>query len=399
MNVLETELIEDINLIKHINNLAFSRTATTIGETEAVEYIKDIITKENLNPVIEFFDWTGPKRFLMRILYVIFFVYLVLYRALLVIVFFFAVKYLFPAFRRYSLIQREESKNIYTKISALNQKDKKPVLIFCAHYDSFSSAAPYSLQRVLFFIFRVIIIPYIMLMLFFSVIILTNTFSLYENRENFEEYVLITTSIEFIVIILIFLLIYNNKKSKGSIDNATGVSILIELMKILKKNPPENIDVIFFWSGAEEWGLVGSKRFLKRHKKHLESFYDLDNSYAINIDMVGSYIGLLDKTGLFKNKLNNNLNEIIEASAAKLKVPIIKYKTLIRTNSDYLSFRKFSKKTKTRFQTALFHSAKDSKYIHSGKDTPDKVSAEILNDCLKICYETTNYIDSQQSSF
>jgi Zn-dependent M28 family amino/carboxypeptidase len=57
------------------------------------------------------------------------------------------------------------------------------------------------------------------------------------------------------MIIAIFLFMHDNKKSKGSIDNASGVSILIELIKLFKKSPLENYDIIFLWSGAEEWGL------------------------------------------------------------------------------------------------------------------------------------------------
>lgn len=65
--------------------------------------------------------------------------------------------------------------------------------------------------------------------------------------------------------------------------------------------------------------------------------------------------------------------------------------------SDYRSLRKLAPVTKTTFQVACFHSDKDSKYIHSTKDTPDKCSNKILNDCLDICYETILNLDSHIS--
>jgi Zn-dependent M28 family amino/carboxypeptidase len=171
---------------------------------------------------------------------------------------------------------------------------------------------------------------------------------------------------------------------------------LIELSKIIKRNPLENYDVLFIWPGAEEWGLVGSRRFLTRHHNELKQVYDLDHSYYINIDMVGTYIGLFNKRGLLvKRKLNNHLNEIIENSAQGMDIPITKFNSLLTPKSDHRSFLKFVKKTKSSLEVAYIHSKKDVKYIHSPRDTPDKCSSENLNGCLDICYTTIRSIDSR----
>ncbi len=45
-----------------------------------------------------------------------------------------------------------------------------------------------------------------------------------------------------------------------------------------------------------------------------------------------------------------------------------------------------------------FHTAKDSKYIHSSRDTPDKCYPENLNGCIDICYTSIKSIDSSYSS-
>ena len=71
------------------------------------------------------------------------------------------------------------------------------------------------------------------------------------------------------------------------------------------KNPLKNIDVLFLWPGAEEWGNKGSKHFCETRYKKLVKKYDLNNSCNINIDMVGSYIGLLDKVGILRKKSMN----------------------------------------------------------------------------------------------
>ena len=201
--------------------------------------------------------------------------------------------------------------------------------------------------------------------------------------------------IELGIIIPIYTILFNKNpnESTGSIDNASGVAILIELAKLLNKNPLENIDVLFLWCSAEEWGNKGSKKFCTKHYNDLNQEYDLNRSNNINIDMVGTYIGLIDKTGLIKKKMNDNLNDILEISAKRLNIPLTKFVKIIEPKSDHESFRSFAKKPNKEFQVCCFYSDKDSKFIHSLIDTPDKCSSENLNGCLEICYETVKSLD------
>ena len=84
----------------------------------------------------------------------------------------------------------------------------------------------------------------------------------------------------------------------------------------------------------------------------------------------------------------------LEETANELNIPITVYDKIFETKTDHKSFQTFAKKTKSSFQVANFHSAKDSKFIHSSRDTPDKCNPEKLNVCLEICYETLKSIDS-----
>jgi len=381
--------------INHVKSLAFSRSVSTVGEIEGALYIKKELNKENIECNPEYFYFIGAKRIFMRITYVILFTYLLFYRLLLVLFIYFSVKYLFQKTRNYSLVEMEESKNVVAKIKAKKKNPNKQVVILSAHFDTFSANIPYNLQRILFFIFKIIILPYFLINLIFFFLTIGDVYSLDENIIQMTELVISFTLIEMVIVGITFLLIYDNNKSKGSIDNASGVSILIELIKLFKKNPLENYDIIFLWSGAEEWGLKGSKSFCKRHRSYLSEKYDLDRSFNINIDMVGTYIGLENKnsTPLKSQKGIFNLNKILEETAIELNIPLIKYKKILRPKTDHLSFRSFAKKTRSSFQVACFHSYKDSKFIHSSKDTPDKCSPENLNGCLEICYTTIRSID------
>ena len=113
--------------------------------------------------------------------------------------------------------------------------------------------------------------------------------------------------------------------------------------------------------------------------------------------MVGTYIGLENKNSILFKKQKGifNLNKILKETAIELNVPLIKYKKILEPKTDHLSFRSFAKKTKSSFQVALFHSDKDSKFIHSPRDTPDKCSSQNLNGCLDICYYAIRAIDSE----
>jgi hypothetical protein len=391
-------MYDPLATINHVKSLAFNRSTSSAGETESLLYIQNELSKEKIQTHVEHFSYIGPRKVMMRLTYLILVSYLVIFRQILIIALFFCIKFLSERLRNLSLVNEEDSKSIYAIIHAKKIKPARPVIIFSAHYDSFTANLPYKLQNILFFVFRLILFPYFVAVIGFALWYIIDYTSELRNSQYILNLVLTSSIIEFVIVVLTLLLLYNKTKSSGSIDNASGVSILIELSKIIKKNPLENYDVLFIWPGAEEWGLIGSSRFLKRHSNELKQVYDLNHSYYINIDMVGTYIGLFNKRGLLaKKKLNNHLNEIIENTAQGMDIPLIKFNGITTPKSDHRSFLKFAKKTKSSLEVAYFHSKKDVKYIHSPRDTPDKCSSENLNGCLDICYGTIRSIDSMNS--
>ncbi len=397
--VLEQKIIDELETIKHVNNLAFDRAAATVGETKAVNYVQEELIDNSINFKLEYFAWSSPIRFLMKTIYLMVLAYLLAFKLFLVIVLFFFIKYMFQKTRKISFTQKEQSKNLIATIKARRRVKNRPVIIFSAHYDSVSSRISYKVQNALLYIIRIIILPYIGLTIFVTIWIALeelNLFSITAYNSIFIYLVSIISIISLSVVIPLFLFFFIANKSTGSIDNASGVSILIELAKLIKNKPLENYDVLFVWCGAEEWGLKGSKNYIKKNKFNLKNKYDLNKSMNINIDMVGTYVGLFNRKGLIRKKaLNKNLNIIIQQSAQKLNIPLEVYDKVRKPAGDHISFRRFSKKTKSSFQVACFHSDKDSKYIHSIRDTPDKCSNKILNGCLGICFETISYLDSK----
>lgn len=381
--------------MKHIKSIAYNRSTNSTGDTEACLYIEDQLKSARIKTKYQYFIFDSPIRILIRITYMIILTYLILYRLVLVIAFYFAVKYLFATTRNFSLVRKEDSKNLIGTIPPSKKHNKPPVVIISAHYDSFSANIPFRLQNIFFFLFRIIIIPYFVITVYFASVILRTPTVYQPTYSNIDNLVIISSIIEFVVVLLIFLLIYNTKKSQGAIDNASGVSILIELSKLLKKYPLDNYEVIILFTGAEEWGLLGSKRYCKRNRKILEEKYDLDRSFNINVDMVGSYIGMIQRRKIFgKKNQPSALNTAIDEVAEELDVKVVTHHHLINPKTDHRSFKKLARKTKSNFKVVCFHSDKDSKYIHSRRDTPDKCSSEVLNNAVNLIYYSLKQVES-----
>ncbi len=395
ISISDLLLTDDLSTIDHVKSLSFNRSASSTGETQATIYIEGELAKEKIDSKVEYFSWSGSTRILMRISYLIIITYLLISRLILVIVIYYVIKYSFERTRNMSLIEKEQSKNVLAEIMANEEGLKKPLVIFSAHYDSISANIPYRIQWIIFLIYKIIIVFYVSIIIVFSAWLTLDFLSVFLLPEDVNVIIAYLSLVGIVISIPILYLVFNKSPSSGSIDNASGVSILIELAKFFHRNPIEKMDILFLWSGAEEWGMKGSKKFCKRHFSYLDQKYDLNRSILINIDMVGSYIGLIDRVGLFRRRLNNNLNDILDTTARNQNIPLIRYKKLLATKSDHKIFRRYAKRFKKKLQIACFHTHKDTKYIHSTKDTPDKCSAENLNGCLYICYQAVKSIDSR----
>jgi hypothetical protein len=389
---------KELETKKHVESLAFNRSASSTGETKAMDYIEEELEKENINSSRQYFHWTGPTRLLMRTSYLIVITYLLLSRLILILVVYFVIKHLFEKTRKMTLIKKESSKNIYATIPANNKEAKRPLIIFSAHYDSVSANVPFRVQVSMFVIYRLIIAFYLFIVVVFSVWLTLDILLIFRLPTNIIIIIAIISLFGIIVSIPILYLVFNEKPSSCSIDNASGVSILIELAKLFKRNPLDNFELLFIWTGAEEWGLKGSKKFCYEHFRRLCEEYDMDRSININIDMVGTYIGILEKAGFpLRKRMNKGYNDLFQETAKSLNIPITRYSKIIEPKSDHTIFRRCARRARRKLQTVYFHSDKDSKYIHSLRDTPDKVLPESLNGCLRICYQSLKKIDADYS--
>ncbi|MGZ4043860.1 MAG: M28 family metallopeptidase [Bacteroidia bacterium] len=91
----------------------------------------------------------------------------------------------------------------------------------------------------------------------------------------------------------------------GANDNASGVSVLLNLIKYYTKYPPKYKTVFIFFAG-EEAGLLGSKYFVESKVVDLKKI-----KFLINLDLLGTGDeGIMVTNGYVYEKEFNLLNEI-----------------------------------------------------------------------------------------
>jgi hypothetical protein len=82
---------------------------------------------------------------------------------------------------------------------------------------------------------------------------------------------------------VLFMFTRNGNDSDGAVDNASGVSVLLEVAKILRENPPKNIAPVFLFTDAEEFGLLGSLMFQRKHGTDMVK----RQAWVVNVDSIG----------------------------------------------------------------------------------------------------------------
>ncbi|MHA2183989.1 MAG: M28 family metallopeptidase [Promethearchaeota archaeon] len=400
--------------LHHVKSLAFGRQAATEGETKCINYITQELENAKIKSTKQVFEWSKTLIFLIKIIFMFIFIMVLINTVFLLyplitwinlplnitflVVIYFMVKSAFDDTKITHIGKKKESKNVYTTIKARDPYPERPVIIFTAHHDSISQSYSTPLKMILYKLGAILVLSFLILSFTLSVWSLLSLFQVVSINMIYIviRYILLIIGIILLSEIIILLGNRRRNKSVGSVDNGSGTAILIELAKLVENNPLGKTDVILFWCGAEEIGLWGSKQYCISHFEELIHDYDLEKSYNINIDMVGTYIGLINNIGIFKEKkINENLNDVLITAAKQQNIQLKKERVKIGIgNSDHKCFRSFANKYhKHKFQVAAFCSNTDTKFIHSKQDTPEKCSIHNLNGCIEICYNAIRSLD------
>lgn len=162
--------------------------------------------------------------------------------------------------------------------------------------------------------------------------------------------------------------------SPGASDNATGVSVMLEVARLLCTTEVQNKlthNILFVAFGSEEIGLLGSKALVEKFKSE-NILSNID--YMINLDMVG--VGT--EINVF------NLDNILSKEISDLAVKHIKagqgvfggaYTNM--NSSDHASFEYED------IPASLIQTAPDN-YFHTENDTIEKIDPDNLYNVAKV---------------
>ena len=155
----------------------------------------------------------------------------------------------------------------------------------------------------------------------------------------------------------------------GALDNASGLSFMLEMSKYLTSLGKPTRSILFLGFNAEEFGCLGSDAFIKKYKN------DITTSKVFNFDMIGT---------------NNNLPLcLVGGKNDTVKTPFIKSVTdactsqkinfgyLFEDASDHEGFRKQN-------IDAITFCDNDMTRVHTPKDTYDNISVHSIERCFDV---------------
>lgn len=159
----------------------------------------------------------------------------------------------------------------------------------------------------------------------------------------------------------------------GALDNASGISFLMEAAKILKNSNPKR-DIIIAAFDGEEVGLLGSEYFASN------SLVNIKKSKVINFDMVGT------TKNIPLSVLSSNDNSLSKEVLDLMKKNNIKSSKLLESNSDHASFESVGVDAVT-----LIHDDMDK--IHTPLDTIENINEEKIIDVFYTLKSFLTYND------
>ncbi len=402
-------------LYNYVENFSFPRLAGTKGEKKAVNLtittFKEIGFEENkINTQnFQFSSFYSKGMIKIIILLNLIFVLIILlikflYRFL---TFFTILILLLIFFSMFKALKHPELKgfwekyfgkfinatNVFVKIPVIKDSTKKVGnIIVSAHLDSKSQTFK-TFWRIIFA--RVWLFSEILLFLFYTLFLIDYHFLTEHVRQLvllFEIFILIMTILTVLSNFLLFLLRIGNN-SRGSLDNATGMSIVFELSTFFKNHPLDNFNIWFCQFSAEEIGTMGSREFLDVY----EDEFAKDFTFQINFDMVSdknhkkNIIEYIKSYGIIpRKKISPILSEYFKKAANIEKINLKGFNVSLGAHTDSIPFHL------RNFDSIDITTRSAANYTHSVEDTPDKVDPQIL---LEVCKVTRLLITLLDKNF
>lgn len=382
-------MIDKARIEKNLKEFSFPRLSGTEFEKKCFNIMKQKIEDLNLIPLIQEFSFSTfysriyPKlslTLLSWLLVVLFLNFHVIFTIVNLSLIFILILILIIFTRNPETIKvgREyHSQNLYVKLTSQSKNSNSDYNIFLlSHLDSKGQAFSIKIRIQLYYIW---IISFLLTLF----IILLNYFYLTEIFLLLYLFSILILSINCIASLLIWLNTTNNK-SKGAIDNASGISCVLELLHYYSnpKNRLKNYDMWFVFTGAEESGTMGVRNFYKYMRD-----FDREKTFISNFDSIANRVNLWDH-GLLTKKNIKSFDYIIQ-------------------NKDIMNVEKTRRIYISTYTDGLFLLNKGFQglgsgdksiynYVHSVNDDVDKVNIKVLK---KLCQFYTILLNEVDINF
>ena len=377
-------MIDKARIEKNLKEFSFPRLSGTEFEKKSFNIMKQKIEDLNLIPLIQEFSFSTfysriyPKlslTLLTWLLIVLFLNYHVIFTIVNLSLIFILILILIIFTRNPETIKvgREyHSQNLYVKLTSQSKNSNSDYNIFLlSHLDSKGQAFSIKIRIQLYYIWIISFLLTLFIILLTEVLLLLYFFSI------------LILSINCIVSLLIWLNTTNNK-SKGAIDNASGISCVLELLHYYSnpKNRLKNYDMWFVFTGAEESGTMGVRNFYKYMRD-----LDREKTFISNFDSIANRVNLWDHGLLTKKNIKSfeyflQNKEIMNIEKTR--------RFYIGTYTDGLFL------LNKGFQGLGSGDKSTYNYVHSVNDDVDKVNIKVLK---KLCQFYTILLNEVDINF
>ena len=397
-------------LFHYIEKFSFPRLAGSEGEKSAVKLTVETFEKIGFNEnEIQKQEFEFSTFYSEKLVKIIAFMSLIL---ILVLLF---IKYLFPALvfftilgiiiiflsmikiLKYPELKGFWEKNFGRKVSATNVFIKIPAtkipaeqarnIIISAHLDSKSQTLK-TIWRVLFVVIWEI--GGITFLIFFALFLIDYYFGTFKIILIVLECCIIIVSILTIFSIFMVIAMKTENKSKGALDNASGMALVFELSSIFKNTPLNNFNLWFCQFSAEEIGTMGSRFFVDKY----ENSFNEEKPLQINFDMVScinskrNEVEYIKSYGILPPKsASHALLSYIHKSADEQKIKIYGHRVLNGAHTDSIPFHL------RKYESIDITTLSATKYSHGKNDTPDKINSQVLLESCKIVQGLISMLD------
>ena len=377
-------MIEEHRLERNLKEFSFPRLSGTIHEKKAFNHIKERILSLNLSPSVQSFEFSTfysrvyPKIMFVLLFLINFFFFLDIRNSIVtvIIIAMFIVLGLLILITRYpekiKFGKVLPSHNLWAEIPQMSDSAKVNVYFTC-HIDSKSQILPIrirTLSNVSWTFSYIAWVTILIIDLFVDNIIILILGFIF----------LICNLIPTVLLAINF----TQNKSPGSIDNGSGIVLVLELLHYyaLPENQLNNINLSFIFFGAEECGTMGVRNFYKTLDKEKKDSIIVNNFESLAQNVVVFISKELMQKGhryyeMFKRRAQKENFRLFPSS----------FTLTFHTDGVYLM--------QQGIDVLEFESSDTGKFMHTTKDTPDKVNPSILKTVCQVLIESLNDLDAK----